>query len=407
MRPYGMFSNAEDFNEEGSQIHLDADALRRCFLRAMREHFPLEALPGPHAPAPDPAHCVILGRPPPTGHELVGLPVRVWRAAGPRAGGVGRAGQTLPATSSTAIGNPRFLNQLASYDVVSNIWQALVVGSGGLKAVAGAGSWRSGVVVSAERLTCAVKFDDDGSVDAKCSVVEVGWVGRRLHVRGTAPPAAAAAAAPAAPTHPGGDPDAESPGKIAGGVTGRLIRDVAGGSGPASPAAPAAAAPTANPAAGAGAAAEAAPAAGVAAGLAVEAAAVEAGAAEVDAAGDAAAAAPPRAAPTAAAAAAASGAPWCAAHIHGFDPASRRHLLVYDANGRHEWAHLSTQAAAAAAAAAGLGGAAADAKVPGQKVQGAAALAGEEEGEEEEATQEEKQAMVWPGRYWMPFNSID
>jgi hypothetical protein len=57
-----MFSNAEDFNEEGSQIHLDADALRQCFLRAMREHFPLEALPRPHAPAPDPAHCVILGR---------------------------------------------------------------------------------------------------------------------------------------------------------------------------------------------------------------------------------------------------------------------------------------------------------------------------------------------------------
>ena len=89
---------------------------------------------------------LILGRPPPTGQDLVGLPVRVWRAAGPRAGAVGRAGQTSPATSSARIGNPRLLNQLASYDVVSNILQPIVLGSGGVKGVGGAGSWRSGVV---------------------------------------------------------------------------------------------------------------------------------------------------------------------------------------------------------------------------------------------------------------------
>ena len=90
-----MCSNAEDFNADDSQVHADAGALRRIFVAAMREHFPKEPLPSPHAPVPDPSQCIMLGGalPPPAstdrpsgGSCLVGLAVRVWREAGARQG---------------------------------------------------------------------------------------------------------------------------------------------------------------------------------------------------------------------------------------------------------------------------------------------------------------------------------
>ena len=197
-----MFSNAEDFNTDGSQIHADAGALREVFLRAMRENFPKEPLPRPHAPIPDPSTCYILGGPPPPDATLfVGIPVRVWR--------------TAP----------------------------------GSDALASRGSWRSGVVVAvcgSAALRCKVRFDDDSSVDpavpAVPSILEVASVGRSLRVRAQ-----------------------------------RKVGEV----------------------------------------VAVE---------SSEATG------------------------WHAARVHGYDPTSRRHLLVYDTNGQHEWAHLSSEAAAAAAA---------------------------------------------------------
>jgi len=58
-----------------------------------------------------------------------------WRAAGSGAGGRavrggaggghGTAAQTLPATSSTRVLSPRLVSYTASYDVTSDIWQAL------------------------------------------------------------------------------------------------------------------------------------------------------------------------------------------------------------------------------------------------------------------------------------------
>ena len=46
----------------------------------------------------------------------------------PLGAALGRAGQILPAASSTRILNPRFLSPMASYDVASDIRQALAVG---------------------------------------------------------------------------------------------------------------------------------------------------------------------------------------------------------------------------------------------------------------------------------------